>query len=179
MKWITIIILDIPVDHIKLSILVFNLNLGELFDGFTLILAQHSLERLDLVVIAPWLLLPKLFFWFYILVHFVWIQEVVGVYFSNFCYFSVPEDSKDAAFDGPAVIYEFDLHHIAQDGWIFLYPIRYHFYIHLQLPQLQSIGYLSSFNIWSQILRCRHLFESFPLQTLPDDFGINPRNFIE
>ena len=56
---ITVVVLKVPIDYGKLSILIFNLNLSILFNCLSLILAQHSLERFYFVIIATRLIFTK------------------------------------------------------------------------------------------------------------------------
>lgn len=56
---ITVVVLQVPINHGKLSVLVFYLNFGILFDGLSLVLAKHSLERFYLVIITTRLIFSK------------------------------------------------------------------------------------------------------------------------
>ena len=59
----TVIVLDIPVNNCKLSVLIFDLYLSEFFNGLTLIFTQHSFKRFYLIVITPWFLFTNLLSW--------------------------------------------------------------------------------------------------------------------
>lgn len=78
----TIVILQIPINHCELSILVLYLYLRILLDGLSLVLAQHSLEGFYLVVVPSGFVLAKEFFFEVVIdVLSYWFFVEVQVYF--------------------------------------------------------------------------------------------------
>lgn len=151
---ITIVILQVPINDRKLSILVLYLYLRVLLDGLALVLAQHSLEGFYLVVVPSGFVLTEEFF-FEVVVDVLsyWLFIEVQVYLGRAWHFAVAEDPEDGSFDSPAGIDELVLHRIAENRRIFLHPIRHHLHVHLKLPQLQIRCDFSILNVGGEILR--------------------------
>ena len=102
----------------------------------------------------------------------------VEVNFGRPWHFSISEHSEDGSFDSFACIDELVLHVVAQYRRVLLDPIGHHFDVHLKFSKLEVCRYVSILDVRREILRCRHLSESFSLQTFLDDFVLDPHHFV-
>jgi hypothetical protein len=66
----------------------------------------------------------------------------------------------------------------AENFGVLLYPIGDHLDVHLNVPELESVGEFVIFRVIDQKLNRRHFFEPFSLETLPEDLSLYPLDLI-